>query len=64
MTVYLIPCDQETGTCDRCEGIGPIEDLTRHSDGNLYCPDCDYQTEEDRMDAEADRMMHEEKEDK
>ena len=59
MTIYLIPCDEETGTCDRCDAVGPIEDLYRHEDGNLYCPDCNYMTEEDRLDGLADEMRDE-----
>ena len=49
----------ERGRCDGCEEFGPYEDLIRHEDGNLYCPNCDYQTEEEKLWDRADSLRAE-----
>ena len=51
--------DEGTKKCDRCEEMFDGDDITRHEDGNDYCPDCNYETEEDRRDGEADRLRDE-----
>ena len=49
--------------CDGCNDEYPVPELYKHEDGNQYCPDCNYETESDRLDARADDLYHSMRED-
>lgn len=55
--------DVELVTCDGCGEETPSDDLRLHEDGNWYCEECDYLTEQDRLDAAADDLFHSMRED-
>lgn len=42
--------------CDKCDEEFDRETLHNHEDGNLYCDECNYMTEQDRIDGDADNM--------
>lgn len=46
--------ETEWEKCDGCEEEFDREDMYNHSDGNVYCSECVYMTDEDRRDGEAD----------
>ena len=48
--------DPEEGLCDSCSESFPVDDLRNHDDGCTYCQACSYETEQDRIDAEGDRL--------
>jgi hypothetical protein len=61
-----MPEDHNEGdwsTCDGCNEQFPLEELYNHEDGNQYCSECNYETEEDRANARADDLYHSMRED-
>ena len=49
----------DTVVCDRCGDLFEFEDMNSHEDGNLYCDDCNYATEEEKLWDRADSLRAE-----
>jgi len=59
--VYIPQLEDDWSICDGCNEEFPLDELYNHADGNRYCIECNYQTEEDRLDGYADDCMHAER---
>jgi hypothetical protein len=51
--------EDDLTSCECCGDLFEPDELYSHEDGNLYCHDCNYATEQDRLDGEADRLLGE-----